>query len=329
MNFSNKSQGKAYLDGKRKLEFVPKKGNIMDLCASLDERYICCRTHVIKTVSNCPFECTYCFLQNYLTNATMSVVDDIDAIIEEVKARLNSEPERFFRIGNWELGDSLALEGVCGQARKLIEAFADIKGAILDLRTKSANVENILSARHNGRTIVSWTLSPPKVITEEELKTASLAERLRAIKKIIAAGYLTAFHFDPMIYYPGWEKDYEDLVKQCFEAAPPERVCWVSIGSLRFNPEMKKTLEINFPDSKITAQEMITGDDNKMRYVKPIRQQMYAHLIKYLKKYGSDEVFIYLCMERWNMWERIFGRSPASPEHLDSLITKSLLKRFF
>ncbi len=59
------------------------------------------------------------------------------------------------------------------------------------------------------------------------------------------------------------------LVKQTFDTAPPDRIAWISIGSLRFNPEMKKEIENNYPDSRLTCAEMVLGDDSKVRYVKP------------------------------------------------------------
>ena len=42
-----------------------------------------------------------------------------ERIDPEVKEKLEREPWRLFRIGTWELGDSLALEGKTGQAAEL------------------------------------------------------------------------------------------------------------------------------------------------------------------------------------------------------------------
>ena len=105
-----------------------------------------------------------------------------------------------------------------------------------------------------------------------------LDSRLRAMEKVAKAGYLVSLHFDPMIIHNGWEHGYEDLVSQVSQAVPAESIAWISVGSLRFNPEMKKTIEDNFPASRITSAEMILGDDGKVRYVKPLRLELY-HLI--------------------------------------------------
>ena len=77
--------------------------------------------------------------------------------------------------------------------------------------------------------------------------------------------------FDPMIDYPDWHDDYMALLQQLHAIVPAEQIAWISIGSLRFNPEQKRIMENNFRGSKITCQEMVTGRDNKVRYIKPRR----------------------------------------------------------
>ena len=92
---------------------------------------------------------------------------------------------------------------------------------------------------------------------------------------------------------------------------------------------MKKLLEQNYPSSKLTAQEMIAGTDNKMRYAKPLRLKMYQHLLKEIKKYqGSEEILIHLCMERWDVWKKLFGTYPKSIAELDYNFANSLHQRF-
>ena len=79
-------------------------------------------------------------------------------------------------------------------------------------------------------------------------------------------------------------------------------------------------MEHHFPGSDLTAAEMVLGDDNKMRYVKPLRLAMYEHVLSCLSDYcGSDlsplngfseaKPLFYFCMERWDVWHH-FGASP-------------------
>ena len=314
---------------KNAVEITEKQGRALGICATFNPRYICCRVHVLRAVKNCPFSCTYCFLQNYLNEETPQVVSDTRALIEEVKEAIREQPWRLFRIGTWELGDSLAFPESDRQAVELIEAFSEIPEAMLELKTKSSRVEHLLCLEHKGKTVVSWSLNPEDVVKKEELYTATLSERLDAMQKVQNAGYLIGLHFDPMIHYPDWQKGYKQLIRQIFSFLRPEQIAWISVGSLRFNPEMKRLIERNHPQTRITLSEMVSADDNKTRYVKPLRLQMYKLLYDELKRHLRGEpVMVYLCMERWDVWERVFGHSPHGPEELDYLFAENLYKRF-
>jgi len=317
-----------FRDGKDEVHRIEKKGEAMGVCATFNEKYICCNVHVMRSVHNCPFECSYCFLQNYLNDGVTKVVDDIAELMVEVRDKINREPGRLFRIGTWELGDSLALESSTGQAAELIKEFTSLHNAVLELKTKSDRVDSILGMDHKNRTVISWSLNASHVISSEEHGTASLEKRIDAMNKVYNSGYLMGLHFDPMIFHEQWEKGYETLVDDVFSVVKPDRIAWISIGSLRFNPEMKKKIENNYPDSSLTCAEMVVGDDAKVRYVKPLRLKMYKHLYGKLKNYISDNNLVYLCMERWDMWEKVFGYRPESNEHLDYLFAKSLYDRF-
>lgn len=317
-----------YRDGKDIVRAIPKKGKAMGTCATFNRKYICCHVQVLSSVHNCPFECSYCFLQNYLNDGITKSVDDIDALMDEVRLKLDGEPRRLFRIGTWELGDSLALEYKTGQAARLVREFAGLDNAVLELKTKSGCVDTLPDIEHNGRTVVSWSLNTDHVIETEEHGTAVLNDRLDAMHRVANAGYPVGLHFDPMIIHDGWEDAYRSLVSRVFEAVGPERVAWISIGSLRFNPEMKKKIENNYPGSRLTAAEMVAGDDAKMRYVKPLRVSMYKHLYSELRKHVRKDNLIYFCMERRDVWDKVFGYHPDSYIHLDYLFAKSLHERY-
>ena len=279
-------------------------------------------------------------MQNYLNDGHTKVIADNEAMMEEVRKKCEDEPGRLFRIGTWELGDSLALERETAQAQSLIKLFRDIPNAILELKTKSDIVDPILDIDHGGQTVVSWSLNTETIVNTQEHKTARLHERLKALTKVTEAGYLVGIHLDPMIVYKGWEDEYVKTVHDIIAATRPESIAWISLGSLRFNPEMKKKIEQNFPASNISYEEMIRGNDGKLRYPKPLRLRMYKLVISALKDalniqdlspLGSSHVrkpLFYFCMERSDVWKALLGTSPASIEELDYLFAKSLYDRY-
>ena len=128
--------------------------------------------------------------------------------------------------------------------------------------------ENGYDATDLAGGIISWSINPETIIDKEEIKTARLNERLNAAKLASDAGFKIAFHFDPLIYFSNWEKEYRDLVDQIFDIIPQDRIQWVSFGTLRYINSLKDIVENRFPKSKIFLGEFVKGKDGKMRYIK-------------------------------------------------------------
>ena len=106
--------------------------------------------------------------------------------------------------------------------------------------------------------------------------TASLTARLKAAERAVAAGFRVAFHFDPLIYFPGWEEAYRRAVARLGEAVPSGAIAWISLGALRFLPPLRRIILDRFPQSRLAAQEMVTAPDGKLRYFKSLRIDIYS-----------------------------------------------------
>jgi spore photoproduct lyase len=278
--------------------------------------HICCGYKIINVVTNCPMDCSYCILQEYLNNPCVTIYPDFEKVFGEIEEILERHPDRIFRFGTGELGDSLILDSIVGFADEAIPFFAAKNNAILELKTKSSCVDHLLSLDHRGKTVVSWSLNPPRIIEEEEHLAALLEERLQAARRCSDAGYPLGFHFDPLIFYPGWEEDYRTVVDLFFERIDSRRVMWVSLGALRFPPFLKHVAQSRFPNSRILTGELIPGEDGKLRYVKPIRVKMYKRMVSWLRAH-DEGLFIYLCMERPDVWQAVFNSTPERIEGLN------------
>ncbi len=313
---------------KREILLTESQGHTVKQCPGTDRTYRCCNYHVINQTSNCPLDCTYCILQFYLNNPVTTVYANSEKLFTEVRDKIATQPQRFFRIGTGELSDSLAFDSSSEFSRDIVNYFAGLDNVLLELKTKSNRIENLLDLDHQGHTVISWSVNPQVIIDAEEHKAASLSERLEAMRQVQAAGYKIGFHFDPLLYHENWQKTYPDLIRQLFEVVDPDNVAWISIGSLRFPPEMKDKVLDKFPKSKIMFAELIRGMDGKMRYPKPLRLEMYRTVYEALRAYGSKDLFIYFCMESAEIWERVMGWSPETNEHLDYMFAKSLYHQF-
>ena len=180
-------------------------------------------------------ECTYCILQYYMSSPHLSVFANTTALEAQIRTQVEAQPRRVFRIGTGELSDSLLLDVLTESTARMVPFFRELPNAILELKTKTDNVDNLLPLRHGRHTVVSWSVNPPEIVRREELKTAALEERLIAARRVAERGYPVGFHIDPMIHHTGWEESYPSLVDALFDAVPPANVAWISIGSLRFS----------------------------------------------------------------------------------------------
>ncbi len=302
-------------EGKQILMILPYRGSVVKNCPGT-MGHICCGYKIINVMTNCPMDCSYCILQVYLNNPCVTLYPEFGKVFREIEVILDTHPDRIFRFGTGELGDSLALDGIVGFAREVVPFFSTKRNAILELKTKAAAVDHLLDLDHGEKTVCSWSLNPPQIIEEEEHLAAPLDERLRAARRCADAGYPLGFHFDPLIHYPGWEDDYRKVIDLLFDHIDPRRVMWVSLGALRYPPALKEVVRARFPNSRIFFGELIPGEDGKLRYLKPIRVEMYRRLVSWLRGWDHD-LFIYLCMERSDVWHEVFGSSPGSSEGLN------------
>ncbi len=325
----SKAEGaSSFTSTKKILLLAEQKGSFIKKCPGQqsrgDSRNVCCDYFVINTVSNCHMECSYCYLQGYLNFPYMIVYANTGKLLEELATTFDSHPEQLFRTGTGELADSLALDWITGYSGILADFFSQQKNAVLELKTKSDCIENLLGLHHNGKTAIAWSLNPPKIVKMEELYTATLEERLSAASRCAKAGYPVAFHFDPLVDYPGWQDGYESTVKSIFNSVPAERIAWISLGALRMTPELHENMRKRFPFSPLPLGELLPSADGKLRYFKEIRLTMYRKMIGWIKEYGS-EIPVYLCMERPDVWKKIFNQEPPEWDEINDGLVRNML----
>lgn len=308
---------------KQQLLITRHDGEVIKKCQGTGD-YVCCNYFTVSFSSNCHFECSYCILQDYLQNNPMiTIFANMEEIFQAIQKQINSHPQTFFRLGTGELADSLALDSVTHLTKELIPFVAKQKNLLLELKTKSNCVENLLDLDHQKKTVVSWSLNPQTYGEQEELKTASIKERLEAARWIADKGYPIGFHFDPLLALPNWKEEYKKLIDTLRTQFDSDEIAWISLGSLRFTSGLKDIVINRFPKSKIMFGEIFPSQDGKLRYFKDIREELYGY-VKNLVDEAFPDVPNYLCMETQKVWNRIYGHVPQTRGQLE----KHLVERF-
>ena len=306
--------------GKRLLFLTPRKRVFVKPCPCTP-RYIGCNYFIINSVLNCPLDCSYCILQLYLGASPLTVQVNLEDLWRELDAFLSRREGRFVRLGTGELSDSLALEHILQTAGDFISYFRRRPRAFFEFKTKTAQVEALLRIRPAENIVVSWSLNSERIAAAEEIGAPSVAVRLEAARAVAARGFPVGFHFDPLVFYPGWEEDYGQVIEKMLLAVPARRIRWISLGSLRFPRALKPVIERRFPASPIICGELIRGRDGKLRYFKPVRLDLYRKIAGFIKDFGGGRIPVYFCMEDAEVWEKGLGRKPGRKEEVESLLS--------
>jgi spore photoproduct lyase len=318
-------------EGKRVLLLKRFLGRSFKACQGLKPGYACCNLNTLAEANGCAMECTYCILQYYMTSPHLTVFANLDALQAEIGRSAAAQPRRILRIGTGELSDSLLLDPLTESTRHMVPFFRRLPNAVLELKTKTDNVANLEGLDHGERTVVAWSVNPPAVVAGEEHKTARLEDRLRAASRVAAWGYPVGFHLDPMICFQGWQDAYRELVEAILAAVPAERIAWISLGTLRFPPEMKPTMAARFPRSELRYGELIQAPDGKLRYLRPLRIEMYRHVAAHLSRRldgARSAPIVYLCMEAPDVWRRVFDEPAPATAELEHRFAANFHRRF-
>jgi spore photoproduct lyase len=98
---------------KTTLLLAVQKGPFWRACPGTRE-YICCGYQVLQVALNCPFDCTYCILQGYVNLPAVILFVNVEDLQTELAAGFAQAPDRVWRLGTGEFGDSLALDELTG-----------------------------------------------------------------------------------------------------------------------------------------------------------------------------------------------------------------------
>jgi DNA repair photolyase len=293
---------------------IPKPGfkaldderQILGDCPVASIKTRCCNLKTLDAVAGCGFDCSYCSIQSFYTGNTILFHKDLKQKLKN----LNLDPEKQYHIGTGQSSDSLMWGNKNGLLDDLCDFARENPNVILELKTKSDNVNELLDRNVPPNILLTWSLNTQTVIDAEERLTVSLVKRLEAARKSADRGIPVGFHLHPMVWYKEWEAEYADLFTTLTALFRPEEVVTVSIGTLTFIKPVLKKLRERPIHSKI-LQMPLEEAAGKLSYPHSVKLELFNAAYKGLKPWQKD-VFFYMCMEDPELWKPIFGKAYES-----------------
>lgn len=237
---------------------------------------------------NCVYDCRYCFLQGMYRSAHYVVFvnfEDFEQAIAAQAAREEGDAPWFF--SGYDC-DSLALEPVTGFMSSILDLFAGLPGARLEVRTKSTQIRSLRARPALPNVVVAFSFTPEAVSRELEHRVPALNKRIAALAELADRGWPVGLRFDPVIYDPGYRAQYDELFERVFGAVHPDAVHSVTVGAFRLPKEFHARIAGLYPDEPLFAMSMAERE-GVVGYPPRIESEMLGFCRERLTRYVPPE----------------------------------------
>jgi spore photoproduct lyase len=290
---------------RREIKTAAHKGEFWKPCPGTSKDYLCCGYQILTPMTGCGMYCAYCVLQVYFDHQHQTVFENFDDLEREVHHKMSAQfhHPKIIRIGTGEFTDSMFQENKFGFSQKIAAIFDRYDNVLVEFKTKSANVAALNQIKKTQKVVIGFSLNTNRIVNQLERGTAPIVNRLEAARRCEEMGFNVAFHFDPIVWYDGWENEYRQTVSLIYDyIKDTRRIAWCSMGGFRCMPSLKNHLRQNNMHLPLFAGEMIIGADGKLRYPRTIRACFYRAMDDQFKQHQPDAP-LYLCMESREVWE--------------------------
>jgi len=294
-----------------------KDGFGLGLCPVASEKTRCCNLLTLDAVESCGFDCSYCSIQSFYNQNTIT----FDSSFAYKLKNLKLDKNKTYHIGTGQASDSLMFGNREGVLDALFLFAKENPNVILEFKTKSDNIAYFLENDVPTNILCTWSLNTPTIIQNEEHLTTSLDKRLHVARQLADKGVKVGFHFHPIVEYENYLSEYGEVYARLLKEFKSSEVALVSFGTLTFIKPVIKQLRDREFRSKIT-QMPFEDASGKSSYPDSIKQEMFKHAYESFKPW-HQEVFFYLCMEEHQMWEKTFGYQYSTNNDFEQAMLES------
>lgn len=192
-----------------------------------------------KNSLNCVYDCSYCYLKWAFKNDFQVFFVNYDDIKNQIREVVNANKKaKEILFYSSDYSDNLATDNLTLFTREFIPLFEEFDNAIMEIRTKSTNISNLLGFTEIPKnTEIAFSLNPNEVIEKYEKLTPILDMRLKAINTLLEKGWKVWIRFQPLLEIENYKKIYENFIEKVLFEVDFTKINSVFIGTLLYTYE--------------------------------------------------------------------------------------------
>ena len=259
----SKAAQRAYAQAKTSLAIVmspPSARRLQPIPPSADWQF-----HLAQ---GCPAHCQYCYLAGSLSGPPVTrVYANLPEILGNLSNYLGQgkitsvSRNRAHEGTTFEAScytDPLGIEHLTGALAASVRFFGQWDAPVqLRFTTKFDGVSTLLPLAHNGRTRIRFSINAASVARGFEGGTATVPQRLAALRRMAQAGYPIGLTIAPIMPVEDWRRQYGDLLREVAAAVDGLRDpdLTAELITHRFTPGSKDVLLSWYPKTTLDLDE--------------------------------------------------------------------------
>lgn len=234
---------------------------------------------------NCVYDCDYCYLQGMFNTPHLVLFLNQEDFMQPVKKICEAQNENVYLALSYDT-DLPAIENIFPYCKTWIDFARKQNNLIVEIRTKSVNIQTFLKMPPAENVILAWTLSPQAAIDFHEPLTPPLFSRLKAIKKVMDKGWNVRICIDPILQIPQHKTAYTHLIHEINEQLNINQIHSFSLGVFRMNADfLKRMKKQKRPSSVLYAS--FEKENDVVTYPHSWKSEMLDSVAQTIRKYAN------------------------------------------
>ena len=265
----------------------------------------------LNIVDGCVFRCAYCGFGRYIHFSL-----DVERFMQGLGDIFARYPDqRLYKYSN--MTDLPPFEPELDAIPPMVRLFGRGADRYLMLFTKSDNVDFLTNLEHNGHTIISWSITCETASRLIDKRTATVNERIAAMRKMQKAGYLVRARLSPIVPIRDWKREYTELFESLFASVDPDVITLELLGWMDFD-DMTMLLDPEILDTEAFESARAAADELRGVFTGPFTEathmEVYRFCIETVKRL-SPHTPVSLCHGTTPMWKALgdlMGMTPGN-----------------